>query len=213
MRSLSPRTIKLYTYAIWNAEAWFDEQGWRLARATADQVAAYAATKPLTHSSRLSLKCALRHYWEICGHPRPPVGAIRVPPEPQPACKALEEDHARLLAKAARSRGDRPGLAVVIGLYAGLRREELATLPWTAFDGGDGYMKVTGKGSKTRRIPLHPAVVEALASVPRTDEVFVFPGRRSGSPVSPATIWAWVRLVAEEAGVPPIRPHVLRHSA
>jgi integrase len=48
--------------------------------------------------------------------------------------------------------------------------------------------------------------------VPRTDDVFVFPGRRIGTPVSAATIWAWVRLVAEEAGLPPVPCHVLRHT-
>jgi integrase/recombinase XerC len=211
VRGLAPRTVRSYCYAVWSAEAWFDARGFSLARALPDQVAAYADTKPLTHSSRLTLKCALRHYWDICRHPRPPVGAIRVPPEPQGVSKALEDEDAGLLASAARARGDRPGLAVVIGLYAGLRREELATLPWSAFDLEEGRLTVTGKGSKQRTIPLHPAIVQALAQVPRTDDLFVFPGRRLGSPVSVATIWAWVRLVAEEAGLPPVSPHVLRH--
>ena len=196
---------------MWNADRWFNERGLSLARALPEQIAAYADTKPLTHSSRLNLKCALRHYWEIARHPRPPLGAIRVPPELQGVSKALEDEDTQRLASAARVRGDRPGLAVVIGLYAGLRRKELATLPWLAFDVEDGYMQVTGKGSKQRTIPLHPAIVEAVASVPRTDDVYVFPGRRLGAPVSTATIWAWVRLVAEEAGLPPVSPHVLRH--
>lgn len=74
-------------------------------------------------------------------------------------------------------------------------------------------MTVTGKGSKLRTIPLHPAIVEALATVPRTDDVYVFPGRRLGSAVATATIWAWVRLVAEEAGLAPVAPHVLRHTS
>lgn len=208
---LAPRSIKLYCRTIWNAERWFDERDWSLARATPEQIAAYADTLPLTHSSRLNLRCALSHYWRICEHPRPPRGAIRVPAPPAGLSLALDEDAARRLATAARARGDRPGLVVVLGLYAGLRREELATLPWSAFD-EPGCLQVTGKGSKTRRIPLHPAIVEALATVPRSDELYVFPGRRVGSPVSNATIWAWVRLVADEAGVARIPPHVLRHT-
>lgn len=94
----------------------------------------------------------------------------------------------------------------MIGLYAGLRREELATLPWSAFEVEEGYMTVTGKGSKQRTIPLHPAIVEALAAVPRTDDLYVFRGRRLGTPVATATIWSWVRLVAEEAGLQPWHP-------
>jgi Site-specific recombinase XerD len=212
-RGLGARTVRSYCQAVWNADRWFEERGWALARALPEQIAAYADTKPLTHASRLGLKCALRHYWEICRHPRPPLGAIRVPPEPQGVSKALDDEPAHRLAAAARARGDRPGLAVVIGLYAGLRREELAALPWSAFDVDAGYLTVTGKGSKQRTIPLHPAIVTALATVPRTDDVYVFPGRRAGSPVSVATIWAWVRLVAAEAGLPPVSPHVLRHCA
>lgn len=211
VRGLGPRTVRSYCYIVWSADKWFEERGLSLARALPEQIAAYADTKPLTHSSRLSLKCALRHYWDIARHPRPPLGAIRVPPEPQGVSKALDDEDAHHLAAAARARRDRPGLAVVIGLYAGLRREELASLPWSAFDVEEGYMTVTGKGSKQRTIPMHPAIVEALAAVPHTDAVYVFPGRKLGSPVSTATIWAWVRLVAEEAGLPPVPPHVLRH--
>ena len=212
VRGLGPRTVRSYCHIVASADRWFEERGLSLARAIPEQIAAYADTKPLTHSSRLNLKCALRHYWDICRHPRPPLGGIRVPAAPQGVSKALDDEDAHRLAGAARARGDRPGLAVVIGLYAGLRREELASLPCSPFDVEEGYMTVTGKGSKQRTIPLHPAVVEALASVPRTDDRYVFPGRRLGSAVATATIWAWVRLVAEDAGLAPVAPHVLRHT-
>jgi integrase len=73
-------------------------------------------------------------------------------------------------------------------------------------------MTVTGKGSKQRTIPLHPVIGAALATVARTDDLYVFPGRRLASPVATATIWAWVRLVAEEAGLPSVAPRALRHT-
>ena len=140
----------------WSADRWFEERGLSLARALPEQIATYADTKPLTHSSRLNLKCALRHYWDICRHPRPPLGAIRVPPEPQGVSKALEDEDASRLAATARARRDRPGLAVVIGLYAGLRREELAALPWTAFEGEEGYMTGDGQGLEAAHDPAPP---------------------------------------------------------
>lgn len=207
---LAPRTIKQYQRTIWTADRWFNDHGWSLTRATPEQVAKYAATKPFTFASRNLIRSALTHYWAIARHPKPPVKSVRVPPKPAMVCRALDEDDARTLAAVARARGDLKGFAVLLGVYQGLRREEIATLTWEAFS-DDGWLKVIGKGSKTRVIPLHPAVVEAAVAVRRPSE-YVFPGRFGGA-VCPATIWAWVRAVADEAGLGEVAPHVLRHLA
>ncbi len=77
-----------------------------------------------------------------------------------------------------------------------------------------GWLTVVGKGSKRRRIPLHAVTVEALTTVlaGREDSSeWVFPGR-FGGPVNPATIWQWVRELAIDTGLPPIKCHWLRHS-
>ena len=214
-RGLAPRSITQYMHTIWSAERWFDAQGWSLARATPEQIVAYANTKPLTTATRHMLKCALRHYWDIAGHHRPPLGAIRVPVRQRGTCQALEEDEARLLAATARARRDREGVAVLLGLYQGMRREEIATLPWTAFDAAEdgGHMTITGKGSKQRTIPVHDVVREAIGWVKRTSNPYIFVGKHRGCPVGPSTVWHWVRVVAESAGLDPVRCHQLRHTA
>jgi integrase/recombinase XerC len=97
----------------------------------------------------------------------------------------------------------------MLGLYQAMRREEIASARWDAVDGD--WITVVGKGAKTRTIPLHPVIREALAASTRSGP-YVFPGRLSGH-ISPASIWNWVRAVAEEAGVGPVRPHWLRHTA
>jgi integrase/recombinase XerD len=207
---LSPRTAALYAQSILAAERWCEVQALSLASLAPEMVVELAETKPLTHSSRTILRAALRHYWEHVGRENPPLRAIRVPPEPRHVCRALEEDDARILAKAARGRGDRKGLAVILGLYQAMRREEVATMEWSWLRDA-GHVRVIGKGTKQRRIPLHPVAAEALTWVPRTGD-YVFAGRYGG-PVTPATIWAWVREVSESAGVPVIPPHVLRHTS
>lgn len=207
---LSPRTIRAYVNLIRSADRWFAGQGWQLATATGERVAAYACTLPNTWATRKGLRSALKHYWEHTQHPRPPLAAIRVPPKPSMVCLALEEDEAPALANAARSRDDLKGLAVVLGLYQALRREEIATLTWDAF-AEEGWMTVQGKNDKRRTIPVHPVVTEYLAKI-RPSAPYVFPGK-SGSAVNPATIWAWIRDVAEESGVIGVRPHRLRHTA
>lgn len=207
---LAPRTAKLYERTLLAADRWCAARHLDLDTLTPLQVAEYASTRPLSHSSRILLRTVLRHYWQHVGRADPPLRAIRVPPEPQHVCRALEEDDARILAKAARARRDRPGQAVVLGLYQAMRREEIATLPWASLR-DEGFLRIVGKGSKERRIPLHPAAAEALAWLPPVGE-YVFTGR-FGGPVTPATIWQWVREVSEVAGVPRIAPHVLRHTS
>jgi len=211
-KGLAPRTITQYMRTIWAAEAWFAAGGWFLARATPEQVCAYAETKPMTFATRSNLRISLGHYWELAEHPSPPTRAVRVPRKEAMVCRALNHDDAVVLAGAARGRRDRQGLAVLLGIYQAMRRAEIAGLPWAAVDDVEkGWIKVFGKGAKTRTIPLHPRVVEALANTPRRGE-WVFPGQ-SGGPVGPATVWNWVQLVCEEAGLPPVRPHWLRHTA
>lgn len=207
---LAPKTARLYAGNILAAERWCAGRGLTLATLAPEQVVEMAATKPLTHSTRTIFRAALRHYWERAERENPPLRAIRVPPEPRHACRALEEDDARILAKAARARRDRKGLAVVLGLYQAMRREEIATLPWSGLSEA-GWLHIVGKGAKARRIPLHPVTAEALSWVDRSGE-YVFPGRFGGS-ILPVTVWDWVRRVSDEAGVPTIAPHVLRHTS
>ncbi|MDQ3642066.1 MAG: tyrosine-type recombinase/integrase [Actinomycetota bacterium] len=207
---LAPKTVRIYLNTVSSAQRWFAEQGWSLASATAQQVASYASTLPQSWASLKGLRSALIRYWSLTAHPRPPVRAIRVPPKPQMLCNALDERDAQILARAARGRGDLKGLAVMLGMYQALRREEIATLQWAAFD-EEGWMTLHGKNRKRRTIPLHRAVAEYLALLPRPDS-YVFPGR-FGGPSNPATIWEWVAELAEEAGVTGVRPHRLRHTA
>ena len=112
-------------------------------------------------------------------------------------------------------RGDREGLAVLFGLYAGLRRAEIASLRWRQIDAG--WVTVLGKGDVERSIPLHPVILEALGGLSSCVEApqgrdWIFPGR-FGGPTHPTTVWGWVRTIAESAGLGPIATHVLRHTA
>lgn len=209
-RGLAPRTVTLYEQIVRRADMWWNASNRRLAVASAGEVAEYLLEVPNSYSSRKNLSCALRSYWMVVGHPNPPTGAIRMPPKPEGECRALEEGDVRILGKAARTRGDRKGLAVAIALYTGMRRAELARLRWDAF-GDDGWVRWVGKREKARKLPIHARLTKLLAEAPR-DGPYVFMGR-FGGPVTPATIWAWVREVSTDAGVPTIAPHVCRHIA
>lgn len=196
------------------AEVWCAANGTDLATIGPQLLSEYVATLPRTWSSRKGARSALQHYWDATGRDRPPLAVVRVPPKPQMVCRALEDDEARMLAKVARERHDRKGLMVLLGLYQAMRREEIAVMPWAhVLDGG--WLRIIGKGDRERRVPIHPVTAVELARIrhPSMAGAWVFPGRRSGTPVTPATVWTWTMEVADEAGVTGVTPHRLRHTA
>jgi integrase len=209
-RGLAPRSVQIYLRTIQAAEVWCEAQGTDLAQVGPALIADYVATLPSSWSTRKGLRAALKHYWEIIERDRPPLGAVRVPPKPGMVCMALEEENARLLAKTARTRRDLKGFAVALGMYQGMRLEEITTVRHDTF-ADEQWMTIQGKGERTRTIPIHPVVVDLLTDLPRSASEYVFPGR-FGGPANKATIWAWIGEVATEAGVGHIRPHWLRHT-
>lgn len=220
-QGLGPRTAHLYTRLLIRFSAGLAELGTDLERASAAQVAAVAASFPWAHSTRTQLRGALHHAWDLLERQDGPVRAVKLPPKPRGHCRALAAEEAALLERAAWARADEAGLAVLIGLYAGLRRAEIAGVHSDRFSWrGERpvWLSVMGKGGVLREIPVHPLLAEAiLRHKPRHRlRGWLFPAQssRTATPhVSPATVWDWVRQVGRQAGLPELGTHVLRHTA
>jgi integrase len=120
------------------------------------------------------------------------------------------------LARAAKADEGPAGLAVLIGLYSGLRREEIAKLRWAEIR--EGWLEFVGKLDISRQVPIHPELATRLELAHAEqlgagiDSPYVFPGRVSGH-ASPTTIWTWSRRLGREALAYPVATHVLRHTA
>lgn len=211
---LAARTIALYVRTMERAEMWFVGQGSSLATATATLVSQYIETVPSSWANRNLLRAAFGHYWKFVGRADPPLKALRVGPQPEGVCKALEEDDARILAKYATgvaATGDRRGLAVLFGMYSALRRAEIAALKWS--DIGGRQVRVMGKGRKDASVPVHSKLGAALADWPGARSGFIFAGRIDGH-VGKSTVWQWTLDLAREAGIAERVPtHRLRHTA
>lgn len=212
-RGLSRKTITVYVGAVRAARA----AGINLDTVGAVELRTYAETLPRTRWSRQLLRSAVIAYWKVSGRDTAIANAIPVPSKPRMRCRALEDHAAIVLATAARKRGDLKGLAVLLGLYTGLRRNEIATLRWSDID-PDGWLTIVGKGNVTRTLPLHPRLGSALENLrdrrrpSRRGRDWIFRGRWT-EPVHPTTIWTWVREVSAGAGLPAVPTHVLRHTA
>lgn len=116
--------------------------------------------------------------------------------------------------------------AILELLYAtGMRVTELADLQadWLYFE--IGFIRVIGKGSKERLVPVGEMARQALDYyIKKTRPLFLQPSRtgksknklflnQRGGPLSRVSIWNIVKRYAEEAGITKnVYPHIFRHS-
>jgi integrase/recombinase XerC len=102
-------------------------------------------------------------------------------------------------------------------LYSsGLRVAELCGVRWRDLDAGSGLLRVTGKGSKTRIVPVGAKALDALAALREQDRCGdddpLVRGARGG-PLTPNGVRARLKRRANEQGVwKRVYPHLLRHS-
>jgi integrase/recombinase XerC len=150
-----------------------------------------------------------------------PAAQVRAPKAARKLPGTLDTDAvARLLDISDDSPLARRDKAIMELIYSsGLRLSELASLRWDQLDTASGLVTVTGKGNKTRVVPLGSHAAAALAAWGRVrgqfagfDEPCVFVSNR-GQPISPRTIQSRIRHWARRQGLPQkVYPHLLRHS-
>lgn len=113
--------------------------------------------------------------------------------------------------------------AVIEVLYScGLRVSELCNLKLSDLYLEEGFMRVLGKGSKQRLVPVSPRAIKELElwfadrchiDVKPGEEDFVFVSHRRGKHLSRITVFHNLKVYAEKAGITkPLSPHTLRHT-
>lgn len=205
---LAPRTVVIYRRKMEEVIRRAGEMDADLDDVSVTTLAMIGASFPNTTSSLRQLRTALQHWYTWRGLPCPPLKVIRVPRQTRGKYRGLEPDEACALVKTALGWFPQ-GTCVLFGMYLALRREEIASVRWDRFDRTLEWYTVHGKGNKIAELPVHPVLRDELKP---TAYPYAFPGRGGGH-VTPATIWNWVREVADAAGLPPLQPHQLRHTA
>lgn len=138
--------------------------------------------------------------------------------EPRRLPRGLDREEARALLGSFRCDRDRAMAGLM--LFSGLRSAEVLGLQVTDFDVGRGWVRVTGKGGKERRVPVDPEVAGLiqsylLAGRPETSSPALFvvaKGPHRGRPLSAEGLRRVFRYHRGKAGVPAGHPHALRHT-
>ena len=152
-------------------------------------------------------------------------GALRAPRQPKSLPKPLTAADARRVVSEDEQLAEEPWLAardaaILTLLYgSGLRISEALGLPASALASpGDNVLRVTGKGGKTRLVPVLPVALQAVAEYRRLcpyhlgAEAPLFRGARGG-PLNPAIVQRAMRRMRGALNLPDTAtPHALRHS-
>jgi integrase/recombinase XerC len=228
-RRLSPNTEAAYRRDLEALAAWCEGQrigGWK--QLDNFHVRTFAAREhrdglgPRSVQRRLS---ALRGFFNYLIREKVidanPAADIRAPKAAKRLPKTLDVDQvASLLAKAPADALGRRDHAMLELLYSsGLRLAELAGLDVADLDLADRTVRVLGKGSKTRVLPVGRQAIAALRawlverqSLVKGGEGALFvgqAGRRLGARAIQRRIGRWAEQ--SDIGVP-VHPHLLRHS-
>lgn len=188
-----------------------------LAQRRAEGLGASSAARELS-----GVRAFLRYAAEQAGTPVQ-LPRTRAPKRPRTLPRPAAPDEAMGLAEDAAGAASAPwigarDLAVLLLLYgAGLRVAEALSLTANMLPIGS-TLRVTGKRSKTRIVPIVPAIREAIEDYvrqcpfPISGEVPLFVGARGG-PLNPDLVRRSVASARRRLGLPDtLTPHALRHS-
>ncbi len=230
-RGLSVNTLNAYRGDLAAFAAWLSEQSTALLNAQRNQLLSYLALRvqqgmrPRTTARLLS---SLRRFYRYLVREgrltEDPSARIDAPKLGRSLPKSLTEAEVGSLLAAPDNDGplglrDRTMLEV---LYAsGLRVSELVGLTLDQVNLRQGVVRVIGKGSKERLVPLGEEAVawlERYLAEARHDLVqgrlndALFPTRR-GAAMTRQAFWQLIKRYAKQAGIgKPLSPHTLRHA-
>ncbi|HLY96435.1 MAG TPA: tyrosine recombinase XerC [Sideroxyarcus sp.] len=150
-----------------------------------------------------------------------PCVGLRAPKAPKTLPHALSPDEAvQLVEMPVATPLDARDKAMFELLYSsGLRLAELVSLDPIDMDFADASVRVTGKGNKTRIVPLGSHAIAALQAwlvvrqqIAKPDETALFVGTK-GARISPRTVELQLHKWAIRQGLnSSVYPHMLRHS-
>ena len=229
---LARNTLEAYRRDLGQLAAWLEKQhGKSLAAASHADLLGYLAHKVRGHAKATTTGrqlSSLKRFYRYCLRQgkikADPTLKIDAPKLPRPLPKSLTEDDVENLLEAPRV-GEALGLrdkAMLETLYAsGLRVSELTTLKVSQVSQDMGVVRVIGKGSKERLVPLGEEALAWIRRYLKEARPDLLKGRTSndlfvtarGAAMTRQMFWHLLRRYGLNAGLKkPVSPHTLRHA-
>ncbi|MDA0359955.1 MAG: tyrosine recombinase XerC [Proteobacteria bacterium] len=224
-RRLSPHTVKNYSRDLQLLNLEFSDC---LADITTHDIRRLVATLHARGRGGKTLSRALsawRGYFNFLierkGHKHNPCIGIRAPKKDKRLPKALSPDEISQLLETeeADEKGIRDQAMFELCYSSGLRLSELASVTMRELDLDDGTIRVTGKGNKTRIVPVgkkaNTAIrrwIQVRKNLNKPISNLLFPNKNN-QPLSSRTIQYRLTQWTKKQGLGQnVHPHMLRHS-
>lgn len=228
---LARNTLESYRLDLAQFASWTEKHAARdLVQAERADIEKYLAFKFPSSKPRSTTRliASLRRFYRYCLRENKvgtdPTLQLDSPKLPRSLPKSLNEEDVEKLLDAPdinQSLGLRDRAMLEILYASGLRVSELVGLQVTEVSLNEGVVRVTGKGSKTRLVPLGEVAVDwvtrylqearpAILQKRLSDNLFV---TQRGTAMTRQAFWYLIKRYALLAGIKhSISPHVLRHA-
>lgn len=228
---LSKNTLDSYRLDLAQFADWLEKSDAKnLTQAEQANIQQYLAVKfPQSKPRSISrLVASLRRFYRYALREHKleidPTLQIESPKLPRSLPKSLSEEEVEALLGApdlSQALGLRDRAMLEILYASGLRVSELVDLKVTEVSLNEGVIRVTGKGSKTRLVPMGEEAVEWIARYLKESRPDILQKRLSDSlfvtaratAMTRQAFWYLIKRYALLAGIhKPMSPHVLRHA-
>lgn len=229
-RGLAPATIEAYAHDLARFGVFYEGLGRTAQEPRAEDVTAFLmdlASRGIGSRSQARMLSALRGLFRFAQREHlvddNPTAKVELPKisKKLPSVLTNEEIEALLAAPDQETAQGLRDAAMIYTLYAcGLRVSELCSIGVESVNLKAGYLIVTGKGEKTRVVPIGEVAYELIerylyevrpAHSTLSTGVLFLTNRRK--PMTRQGFWKLLRKYAVQAGITArLTPHVLRHS-
>ena len=229
-RGSSPRTIEAYRRDLLDLEGFLKARKQTLIGAKRADLEAYLhqmAMQGMAEKTQARRLSAMREFYRFLFSENTlkqnPTDYLVAPKIGKSLPKYLSEEEVGRLLNTAETEEKRVYTLLEVLYASGLRVSELVGLPVTAIDFTNQTLRVLGKGSKERIVPLNNRAVNAIEKWMSVREMhlpvgrvnkWLFPSSAKAGHLTRDGFFKHLKKVAIVAGVPAekVSPHVFRHS-
>ncbi len=229
-RHYSPNTLEAYLRDVQRLIAYAEEQGKRAEEMQLEDLQHFASTlhDVVGAASAARVLSGVRSFYrflQLDGYIKDdPTELLESPKQGERLPEVLSVKEIDMLESAidlSKWEGHRNKAIIEVLFSCGLRVSELVNMKLSNLYAEEQFIRVTGKGSKERLVPISPRALKELdfwfidrnlMKIKQGEEDYVFLNRR-GAHLTRTMILIMIKRTANEAGIKKvISPHTLRHS-
>lgn len=232
-KSLSPNTLEAYLSDVSKLLSFLNDEGIAIQQVTLDNLHTFAAglrDLGIAPRSQIRIISGIKSFFKFLlideYIPTDPSEFLESPKIGRHLPDVLTVEEIDRIVKCidlSQPEGHRNKAMIETMYSCGLRVSELCGLKMNDLYMEEGFLRVTGKGSKQRLVPMSPTAIKEITTyidgtrkhidIKPGYESFLFLSIRRGKPISRVMVFEIVKKLVQEAGVnKSVSPHTFRHS-